>query len=67
MATLTEVLPDDFVFVSSKKTVKRLANKLERKEVGGSAMSEYLDLDFDREAPRGDRRRIGNTETVKTQ
>lgn len=52
MSALTEILSDNLVFVRGQDMVEGLANKLQREEVGGSAMREDHDLDFNREAPR---------------
>ncbi|KAJ6106154.1 hypothetical protein N7512_009671 [Penicillium capsulatum] len=54
VTTLAEILSNNFVFMRNKKSAEGFADQLERKKVGGSAMSEDLDLDFDREAPRGE-------------
>lgn len=52
VSALPEVLSDNLVFVRGQDMVEGLANKLQREEVGGSAMREDHDLDFDGEAPR---------------
>lgn len=52
MSALPEVLSDNLVFVRGEDMVERLADKLQRKEIGCSAVREYRDLNLDGEAPR---------------
>lgn len=64
MAALAKVLADNFVFVGGQNGIEGLADKLQVVEIGGSAVPKYFDLDLDREAPRGWRKRTGMVETV---
>lgn len=62
MSALPEVLSDNLVFLRGEDVVERLADKLQRKKIGCSAVREYRDLDLDGEAPR----RGGRLHIVKT-
>lgn len=49
MAALAEVLPGDPVLLGGKELEECSADKLQRQEIGDSAVGEYLDLNLDRE------------------
>lgn len=70
MTALTKVLANDFVFVGGQERIKGLADQLQGVEIGASAVAKYLDLNLDREAPRGWRRRgrpIGVIESIASE
>jgi uncharacterized protein related to proFAR isomerase len=55
VATETEILADDFMFVGAEQLVKSVADESQRTEIGDAAICEDADLNLDGEVPRAGR------------